>query len=138
MELHDVYTGKLDIYQASRSYLSIEIMCWSNDGRYVAFSDSSKTVFVLSIGSYLYANESVTLDLVVRLLLKNMTSGYIRQMVFKDISDYLLVYAALWACIILILSASIVDSLKLIASDYKWIVYPSDPSCLIGFGKDSI
>jgi hypothetical protein len=39
---------KLADLHVSKSFLSIEQMSWSNDGRYLCFSDSSKKVIIKS------------------------------------------------------------------------------------------
>ncbi|KAK1718213.1 NACHT and WD domain protein [Colletotrichum lupini] len=132
IELHDIHLGKLRNYQASKSYLSIEAMCWSSDGKYLAFSDSSKTVFVVSLPSS--EDRDVSLEPSIQLAMASTTAGHICQLLFKETSDLLLVYTDCRAYIICISSRDIIHSFVPETSGCRWIIHPHDPNLVIGFG----
>ncbi|KAI9665515.1 MAG: hypothetical protein M1831_001657 [Alyxoria varia] len=49
VRLHDRERGQLTDLYMSKSFLSIEQMSWSDDGRYICFSDVSKKIIIMSI-----------------------------------------------------------------------------------------
>lgn len=138
VELHDVHRGKLDSLQASKSYLSIEAMCWSSDGKYVSFSDSSKTIFVLSIrASHESSAGGPFLGVKAQVSMKNGKTGHISQLLFNQNSTCLLVYTTSWIFNVSILNSSITRS-SMNMSGCRWIMHPQDPGLIVGFGTDTV
>ena len=137
VRLHDTQRGKLADLYVSKSFLSIEQMSWSNDGRYICFSDSSKTVIVMSI-----TPSGGTVGPVVEnkaeIPMKNSTNGPILQLLFHPDSSQLLVRSSSTVCTISLTSPSIVQSLELPTAECKWITHPQDPALIVGVGPNAI
>ena len=137
VHLHDTQRGKLAELHASKSFLSIEQMSWSHDGRYICFSDSSKRVLILSLDP-----NASDLDRLTRTELEipmtNYLDGPILQLLFNHDSSLLLVYASAKVCIVSLKSPSSMKSLELDIAECKWIVHPLDPSLILGIGSRAI
>ncbi|KAL8989698.1 MAG: hypothetical protein Q9177_001474 [Variospora cf. flavescens] len=137
VHLHDTKRGKLaDIY-ASKSFFGIEQVTWSNDGRYLCFSDSSKKVVVRSMNP-----RTGDLDPLVEkgaeITMKNVSKGPMLQLLFHPDSSKLLVRSSSTALIISIADFSLTQSLELHTSQHRWVIYPQDPALIMDVGPRSI
>ena len=84
VRLNDTQGGKLVDVHVSKSFLSIELMSWSDDGRYLCFSDSSKKVIILSITPST-GNSDPIVATKAEINLKNSTNGPLLQLLFPPI-----------------------------------------------------
>lgn len=137
VHLHDTQRGKLAELYVSKSFLSIEHMSWSNDGRYICFSDSGKKVVIMSITSNAGKSDPVV-ETKGETPMKNSTSGPILQLLFHPNSSQLLVRSSSTVCTISLISSSTILSLELHTAASKWITHPQDPALIIGVGPNAI
>lgn len=137
VRLHDTQRGKIADLHVSQGFLSIEHMSWSNDGRYVCFSDSSRRVIVKCI-TINTGNSEPTIETKAEMPLKNSTSGPILQLLFHPVSSHLLVRSTSTVCIISLTSFSVTQSMDSHTTDSKWITHPQDTALIIGIGPNAI
>jgi WD40 repeat protein len=137
VKFHHTKQGQLDTFKASKSYLSIEAMCWSSDGRYVSFSDSSKTLFVHSIRQNSDRSGPI-MELKVQVPMKMSTGGHISQILFSESSDCVLVYTISRICSVSVATSEIIHTLELSTPECKWMIHPQDAELIVGFGASMI
>lgn len=137
VRLHDTQRGKLADLHVSKSFLSIEQMSWSNDARYLCFSDSSKKLIIMSITPGT-GNLDPFVETKAEISMKNRTNGPILQLLFHPDSSQLLVRSSSTICTISPTSPSVTLSLEMHTSDCKWITHPQDPALIIGVGPNDI
>ena len=112
-------------------------MSWSNDGRYVCFSDSSKKIIIMSITASAGSLDPVV-ETKAEVPMKNSTNGPVLQLLFHPDSSQLLVRSSSTVCIISLISFSMKSSLKLDTAECKWITHPQDPGLIVGVGPNAI
>lgn len=137
VRLHSTQRGKLADLHISKSFLSIEQMSWSKDGRYVCFSDSSKKVFIISITPSA-GNSDPVVETKAEIPMKNSTKGPILQLLFQPDSSHLLVHTYSTIRTISLTSSSATHSLELHTGECKWITHPQDPALIIGVGPNVV
>ena len=137
VRLHDTQRGKLADLHMSKSFLSIEQMSWSNDGRYLSFSDSSKKVFIMSITPSA-GNSDPVVETKAEIPMKNSTKGPILQLLFQPDSSHLLIHTSSAIRIISLTSSSVTRSSELHTGECKWITHPQDPALIIGVRPNAI
>ena len=135
--LHDTQRGKLADIHISRSFLSIEQMSWSSDGRYLCFSDSSKKVHIISLIASA-GNLKPLVETRTELIMKHTTNGPLLQLLFHPDSSQLLVFSLSTICTISLISYSVTHSLEWRTAVCKWIIHPQDPSLIIGVGSATV
>ncbi|KAL1881197.1 hypothetical protein Daus18300_001048 [Diaporthe australafricana] len=113
VSLSSVQKGKVDDIHTSRAFFSIEHMIWSDDGKYLAFSDSSKKIFVLAISGSLGS----VVEQKAEVSMKSSAKGPILQLAFSPDSTRLLVHSLNAVHTICIASSSLVRSLDLDEAD---------------------
>ena len=123
----------------SKSYISIEHVIWSDDGKYVAFTDNSGRLFVQSV---IQATQGgMSWEVVPRFELAiNVIGGAIRQMIFNPDSSAILVYTVSIVSIVSLSSQSVSQTSKVPGAGdvYKWVNHPSQPDSLIAIGSGKI
>ena len=137
VRLHDTQRGKLADLHVSKSFLSIEQMSWSNDGRYLSFSDSSKKVIIMSITPSA-GNSDPVVETKAEIPMKNSTKGPILQLLFQPDSSQLLVRSSSTIRTISLETYAMILSLELYTAECKWITHPQDPALIIGVGPDAV
>ena len=137
VHLHDTQRGKLADLHVSRSFLSIEQMSWSQDGRYICFSDSSKKVIIMFIIPRA-GNLDPVVETKAEIPMKNSTKGPILQLLLHPDSSQLLVRSSSTICTISLESFSMIHSLDLHTAECKWITHPQDPALIVGVGPNAI
>jgi WD40 repeat protein len=138
VHLHHTQRGKLANLHNSKGFLSIEQMTWSNNGRYLCFSDSSKKVFVTSISPNTGDSKEPNFETILEIPMKNSTDGPILQLLFHPNATQLLIRSSSLISTISLTSSSVTRSLKLHTAESKWIIHPHDPALLIGVGPTAI
>lgn len=141
--------GLMEIFEASRtnvlelrkskSFMSIELVVWSEDGRYVAFTDLSGRVFVTSVKPGNKSAGSLAIEEQLNLPV-DVSKGSIRQILFDSQSATMLVYTGSSLCTISLLTKSIVNFQTLAKSTegYKWINHPTNHELLLAFSPGRI
>lgn len=138
VRLHHTQWGKVADLHISKSFLSIEQVSWSNNGRYLCFSDSSKKVFITSISLNLDDSEGPIFEPRAEISMKNSTDGPILQLLFHPDSSQLLIHSSSVICTISVTSSLVTRSLRLQTADSKWIIHPQDSALMIGVGPTAI
>ncbi len=138
VRLHHTQRGKLVNLHISKGFLSIEQMTWSNNGRYLCFSDSSKKVFVTSISPNTGDSKEPNFENILEIPMKNSTDGSILQLLFHPNSTQLLIRSSSLISTVSLTSLSVTQSLELHTAESKWIIHPHDPALLIGVGPTAI
>ena len=137
VRLNDTQRGKLADIHMSKSFLSIELMSWSDDGQYLCFSDSSKKVTILSITSSTGKSDPIVATK-AEINLKNSTNGPLLQLLFHPDSSQLLVRSSSTICTICLVASSVTGTLEMQTAEWKLINHPQDPNLIIGFGPKHI
>ena len=137
VHLHDTQRGKLADLHVSKGFLSIEQMSWSNDGRYLCFSDSSKKLIVMSI-TRSTSDSDALVETKAEIPMKNKTNGPILQLLFHPDSHQLLVRSSSTICIISLISSSMTQSLEYDTAKSKLIIHPHDRALIIRVGPNAI
>ena len=137
VRLHDTQRGKLADLHVSKSFMSIEKMSWSNDGRYFCFSDSSKKVIIMSIIPSA-GNLDPFVETKAETSMKNSTNGPILQLLFHPDSSQLLVRSSSTIRTVSLIAPSATMSLELHTAEGQWITHPQDPTLIIGVGPNAI
>ena len=131
VRLHDTQRGKLADLHVSKSFMSIEQMSWSDDGRYLCFSDSSKKVIIMSITPRA-GDLDPLVEMKAEIPMKNSTNGPILQLLFHPDSSQLLVCSSSTISTISLKSSLVTMSSEMHTAECKWILHPQDPSLLVG------
>ncbi|RDW86698.1 NACHT and WD domain protein [Aspergillus mulundensis] len=140
VQLFDISRGKLCDIQGSERFLSIEQMSWSTDGRYLCFSDSSQTVFIVSILFETRLSHSSRVEKVMEKPMEDDTEGPITQLLFRpnQNSSHVLVSTPFTVCIIAIESTLVTHSLDRLFSPCKWIADLRDPTHILAVEPNSV
>jgi len=137
VRLRDIQQGKLDELHTSKGFLSIERMSWSNDGRFLCFSDSSNKIFVILITSK--ASRSIPFfEMKAEIPINSNTTDPILQLLFRPDSSQLLVCSSSNIRVISLESYSILDFSEFRTAECKWITHPHDESLIMGVGPEAI
>lgn len=135
--MHSIQNGKLADIHTCKGFFSIEKMTWSDDGRRLAFLDSSKKVFVVSIRAT--ADKSVpVIETESETPMKSTAKGPILQLLFCNSSDRLFVHSSSAIHIVSIMSPSVLHSLDLDVNELKWLQSNEDSGPLFGFGVEAM
>lgn len=137
VRLYSTQQGKLADLHVSKSFLSIEQMSWSNDGRLFCFADSSKKVIIMSITP----NPS-ELDPIVEakaeISMKNITNGPLLKLLFHPNSSQLLIRSSSTMCTISLATFTVMHSSECRTAESTWITHPQDSNLIIGVGPNAI
>ncbi|KAI5918945.1 NACHT and WD domain protein [Camillea tinctor] len=136
--LHDVQQGKVADIHKSGGFLSIEKLAWSQDGRFVCFSNSSKRVYIVSITTSPAGSADPIIGAKTEISLKASARGPIIQLLFNHDSRYIFTYTESTVLIVSLESSSIIHSSEILADDLLWILHPQDHELIIGFGTSRI
>ncbi|KAF2105865.1 hypothetical protein BDV96DRAFT_607880 [Lophiotrema nucula] len=120
---------------ASKSLMSTEQMTWSNDGRTICFSDSSKRVFAMFVTSSEIVN-SVTMEL--EIALKASTKGPILQLLFHPGNRRVMIYTTSSICILSLDTQSVVHCRDVNVPACIWLQHPLDSTAILGVNATSI
>jgi WD40 repeat protein len=132
--LSSVCKGDLDEIHTTKAFFSIERMAWSDDGKFVAFSDSSKKIFVYAIT----ADSDSQVEPRAEISVKRSTKGPILQLAFSPDSNNLFVQSSNAVHTICIASSSLTQSHQLSEVEVTWIRHPRDAHRRLGFGLETI
>jgi hypothetical protein len=137
VQLYRTQEGKLPDFHTTKSFMSIEQMAWSDDGRYLCYADSGKKVYVATINTTA-ANSEPVAKICCEVPLKSLTKGPIEQLLFRPDSSELLVSTTSTICTISLRSVSVSHSRHSHLHGCKWIVHPHDSDLILGFGPQSV
>jgi len=130
--LHSINGGRLTNLHTSKGLLSIECLTWSQNGSLLAFTDTSKTLFILSL-TLETRNTNPIVGSKLEISLRDVTQAPIRQIVIHPNSNYLIVCTETILHTILVSASSIQCSITLRSITAHWIFHPVDNGQLLGF-----
>lgn len=137
VSLHETRRGKIADIHVSRAKFTIEKTIWSQDGKYICFTDTSKQITVLSVAPG--AGEAApTVEQKATVSMRKFTKGLVLQLLFRPDSTHVLVHTSSRICAVSLASSTVEHSRDLEEAHLKWIVHPQDPTLIVGFGKASI
>lgn len=135
--LNDTKQGNLANLHKSKSFLSIEKISWSIDGRLLSFSDSSSKITILRIN--LGAPELDKLaETKARISMKTEVKGPLLQLLFHPDSSQLAVRSASTMCVVSMESFSVLHKTQIQTSDCTCITYPLDTTLILVVGPTAI
>lgn len=137
VRLYDVRRGRLADLYTSRSFFSIEKICWSDDGCYVCFCDLSKRVVIVSITSATQGSEAIV-KTVAEVSMHISRNAPILQLLFDPKSQLVLLHSSSKLYNISLATASVIKTADLPAPELKCIAHPNDPSLIIGFDSHAV
>ena len=125
--------------RSSRSFMSIEHVIWSDDGKFVGFTDLSGKVFVKSVQQSATGEGTWTTEGKLEISM-NVTEGAIRQILFHPDTSLLMVYTGSMISTVSLVTRSIVTSRRIVESmaAYKWINHPGHQESLLAIGPGRI
>lgn len=132
--LSSIQKGNLGEIHTTKAFFSIERMTWSDDGKFLAFSDSSKKIFVYEIAT----KSNLLVEKRAELSVKSSTKGPIFQLAFSSDSNSLFVQSSYAVHTVCITSSSLTKSLQLDEGEVIWIRHPRDTNSRLGFGLETI
>ncbi|KAI2784618.1 hypothetical protein F4815DRAFT_453629 [Daldinia loculata] len=133
----DLHKEKVIDTHTLKGSLSIEKICWSDDGRYFCFSDSAKRVCIKLINPGTSTSEPTT-ETQVEVSMRSIAKGPITQLLFQPNSMAVLVFTSTTAHAISTTTLSVTQSVEFDAAEYEWIAHPQDPELVVGFGTKRI
>lgn len=137
VRLYDKQRGKIaDIYK-SKGLLSIGALCWSNNGRYICFSNQSRKLFVVSIAGAAGSSDT-GVEQKAEIAIRDATNGSILQLLSHPNSSHLLVhtFSAIW--VVSLSSFQITHSLEWDSTESKWLTHLQDPTLIIGVDPNAL
>ncbi|KAH8802637.1 NACHT and WD domain protein [Xylogone sp. PMI_703] len=137
VHLYDTQRGHLAELHKSKGLMGIKQLSWSGDGKFVSFADAGKTISIMPISSN-SGNLDPTVETKGQIPMKNSTRGPILQLLFEPHSIRLLVHTDSKLHTISLESSSVIQSVDLETSEYKWIIHPRDPTLIMGIGSNTI
>ncbi|KAH8776662.1 NACHT and WD domain protein [Diaporthe sp. PMI_573] len=132
--LSSIRKGNLGEIHKTNAFFSIDCMAWSDDGKFLAFSDSSKKIFVSEIA----ADSDSLVERRAEISVKNSTKGPIFQLAFSPDSNSLFVQSLNAVHTICIAASSITQSHQLDEGEVTWIRHPREAHRSLGFGLETI
>jgi WD40 repeat protein len=135
--LYDVQRGKIADLYTSKSFFSIEQICWSDDGRYICFSDLSKRVVIMSV-TFASSKTEPTVETVAEVSMHISRPSPILQLLFDPKANLVLVHVSSKLYTISLATLSVTQSTDLSTAELKWTPHPSDASLIIGFGSNTV
>ncbi|KAL9107796.1 MAG: hypothetical protein Q9227_007311 [Pyrenula ochraceoflavens] len=129
--LYETQQGKCADIHSSKSFMSIEQLAWSNDGRYLCFSDSSKKLFIISIASGA-TSANTPAQSKVEVSVSATTNGHILQLLFHPASSHLMVYTSSIVSIVSLASFAPVQSLDWHDVECRWTTHPQNSALMVG------
>lgn len=136
VQLYDKQRGRIADVHISKSYMSIEKMCWSGDGELLCFSDSSKKIFVVSVAT----NSDMSEPLIAtkaQITAASSTKGPVLQLLFSPDCSRLLVHTTSAIHAISLSSYTLTHSSESQATRCEWIIHPLNQAFLVGFAPDA-
>jgi WD40 repeat protein len=130
--------GKVGELQRSKSFMSIEHITWSDDGKFVAFGDTSGKLVVKSIDVNSDGIDPWSISTVMDTFV-SVPGGEIVQLLFHPRGDKFLVCTATGLRTIGI-GGTVISEISGAGMSpvLKWMCHPSSTEHLIGFGKESL
>jgi WD40 repeat protein len=135
--LHGINSGRIANLHTSKGLLSIECLAWSPNGSLLAFTDSSKKLFIIPL-TFETGNKSPVVGLKLEIPLKDVTQGPIRQIIIHPTSSHIIVCTETFIHTILVSASSVQHSITLGPVSAHWIFHPMDDGQLLGFEPEKI
>lgn len=134
VSIYDTQRGRLLELHASRAKFTIEKVVWSNDGKFICFTDMSKQVTIMSVTQGTGKAEPVVERKAV-IPLRSVAKGSILQLLFQSDSSRILVHTTSQLCTISLETSSVEASRDLADTRIdQCIAHPRDPALIVFFG----
>lgn len=119
----------------SQSFMSIEHIAWSGDGKCVGFTDLSGRVFVRLMGASNMEAGGWAKEANIEIAM-NRGQGHVSQLLFHPTLDRLLIYSASNFSVVSLPSGQIIDSHDIEGAerDLKWMNHPQREDTLLAIG----
>ena len=137
VHLHDVRQGQLTNLHTSKSFLSIEQMAWSDDGRHLCFSDSTKKLVIISFDTSIIHIDRLA-QKKAEIPMKSYISGPLVQILFHPDSDRVLIRSFSTICVVSIAMKKVISSFDLDTARSRLTLDPQGPSSIIDVGPNAI
>ena len=139
IEIFEASRGNIAELRRSKSFMGIEQIVWSDDGKLIAFADLCGRLFVKSVLLSAGAGASLAIESKLEMAI-DITDGAICQIMFHPDSSHLLIYCPLTVTTISLATKPILTSqnIKAPRGKYKWINHPLDPDSLIAFEPGTV
>lgn len=125
--------GKITDIHTSKGYFSIELITWSEKGDFLAFSDSSKKLFLVSV-SFSTMNTSPITEKISDVSLAGLAKGPILQLMFSADSKRILVHVPSALYILSLPSFTVLRSMELEEDAVQCMMHPQKISQVLGIG----
>ncbi|KAK5717437.1 hypothetical protein LTR17_016124 [Elasticomyces elasticus] len=139
--LYDNHALKLSQIFTAKSFFSIELMEWSENGQYLACSYSGKRVIIMSVkGSYTVSEQTPMVEIRLDIAVK-MDGGPapVSQLLYDRGSTRLAVLSTTSVQIVSLSSLAITHSVAFHnTSQCKWIAHPQNNDLMLGVMTDTV
>lgn len=134
----EVGKGKVRDLERQQGFMSIEQMAWSEDGRYVAFSDLSGKLFVKGVSRSGEKGKEWDVDEEFRLIIPSHL-GHIKNLLFHPSGRMILAATSFSLNTVDISGRQLELSVPFEPiSAVEWICHPASPAHLLGLGDTNI
>lgn len=137
VSLHSAKEGKLMDIHSSKAFFGVDLMTWNTDGTLVAFSDSSRKLFLVSISSSTSSSQPMA-ETISEISLKGFAKGAIVQLLFSADSQQILVHSTSAIYLLSLPSLVVSRSLDLEEDEIHCIVHPRNASQVLGVGSETL
>lgn len=137
VSLHDTKEGRIATLYSSKAKFAIEHIAWSHDGKHICVSDLSKQLVVFTASNGL-ADANPSYEQSASIPLRKFTKSPITQLLFHPSSSHIMVHTSSQIHTISVTSHSVENSRDLISAISCWVLHPTSPELLVGFGSHNI
>lgn len=137
VSLHSTKEGKLMDIHSSKAFFGIDIMTWNAVGDLIAFSDSSRKLFLVSVSSSTTSSQPMT-QTISEVSMKGFTKGTIVQLLFSPDSQQLLVHSTSAIHFLSLPSLVVSRSLDIEEDEIQCIIHPQEASQVLGIGSKAL
>lgn len=132
--LHDALRGgrPVETIHKTAAQFTVDKIAWSNDGMFLAFTDVSKVITILSVSPD--SLPEVNAQANTRVSVKKQAPGSIFQLLFHPDASHILVHSSSSILVISVTTSLVEHTLQTRDPQMKWMVHPSDRSLLMGLG----
>jgi hypothetical protein len=129
--LHHTQRGKLADVHMADGLFGIDKMAFSKDGKYLCFTNSVKTLFIVSIDHDDKSLKTAT-KTEAEIDLSQSVKGSILDLLFRQDATHILVQASSSVHTVSLSSRKVDKSLDLEADESRWITHPGDRTRIVG------
>ncbi|KAI0968076.1 hypothetical protein F4678DRAFT_444469 [Xylaria arbuscula] len=136
--LHDVRSAKLATIYTSRAKFTVDQIGWSDDSKFLCFTDASKQITVMAVMSTSDKSELAAEQRAI-IPMRNHTKERISQILFQPGSGLLLVCTASQLHTVSLETLGIEQAADIKDMEiHQWIQHPRDATLILGLGRSGI